>query len=244
MVRFLFGFVVISGLLSTSGAVGAAGLREDVEGYVSSHQRAIVDQLVEAVSIPSVAADSQNIRRKAELLRRRLTERGFAAELLETDGNPLVFGDLRVPGAERTLLLYCHYDGQPVDPSRWQQDDPFVPVLRTGSLADGAAETDLDQSSYSDDWRLYARSASDDTAPIVALMTALDALEASGRAPSSNIKVVFDGEEEAGSPNLVPAIARYRDKLDADLMLIFDGPLHGSDRPTVVYGARGFSRSI
>jgi acetylornithine deacetylase/succinyl-diaminopimelate desuccinylase-like protein len=92
---------------------------------------------------------------------------------------------------------------------------------------------------FEPDWRLYARSTSDDTAPIIALMTAIDALDGAGTAPSSNIKVILDGEEEAGSPSLVPAIQRYRDKLDADLMLILDGPIHPSNRPTLVYGARG-----
>ena len=89
------------------------------------------------------------------------------------------------------------------------------------------------------DWRLYARSASDDKSPIVALCAAIDALKAVGAAPTSNIRVILDGEEEASSPSLVPAIARYRDKLRADLMVILDGPMHSSGRPTVAYGARG-----
>jgi acetylornithine deacetylase/succinyl-diaminopimelate desuccinylase-like protein len=87
--------------------------------------------------------------------------------------------------------------------------------------------------------RIYARSASDDKSPIVALLAAFDALKASGLQPSSNIRVILDGEEEAGSPSLVPAIAKYRDKLTADAMFILDGPLHPSERPTLVYGARG-----
>lgn len=231
--------VLVASFLLCCGVGFGSDLRDDVAGFVAAHQREILEELIDAVSIPSVATDRENIRRKAEFLRGRLAERGFVAELLETDGNPLVYGDLQVANAARTLLLYCHYDGQPVDPSRWQQDDPFIPVLRDGSLAEGASRLDLEQSSFDDDWRLYARSAADDTAPIIALLTALDALRASGRSLTSNIRVVLDGEEEAGSPNLVPAIERYRDKLGADLMLILDGPLHASDRPTVVFGARG-----
>ena len=95
------------------------------------------------------------------------------------------------------------------------------------------------QTTFKDDWRIYARSASDDKSPIVALCFALDALKAAGRAPTSNVRVILDGEEEASSPSLVPAIDRYRDKLRADLMIIFDGPIHSSARPTVVFGARG-----
>ncbi len=220
--------------------IDAQELRRQVESYVDSHQRQILVELWEALSIPDVAADRENIRKKAYFLRERFAERGFTAELLETDGNPLVWAELRAPGAERTILLYFHYDGQPVDPSRWEQPDPFQPVLRDGKLDEGASLLDLDaQSRFEDDWRIYARSASDDTAPIIALLAALDALKTAGVEPSSNVRVILDGEEEAGSPNLVPAIELYRDKLMSDLLLILDGPLHPSGRPTVTYGARG-----
>jgi len=83
--------------------------------------------------------------------------------------------------------------------------------------------------------------ASDDKSPIVALCAAMDALKAAGLAPTSNIRVILDGEEEASSPSLVPAIGRYRDRLRADLMVILDGPTHSSGRPTVVFGARGIA---
>src|SRR6266540_2256450 len=153
-----------------------------------------------------------------------LAGREFKTELLETEGNPLVYGaiDAQKP---RTILFYCHYDGQPVDPKKWNQTDPFEPVIR----GEGA------------DARIYARSASDDKGPIVALMAAIDALKRSNLELTSNIHVILDGEEEASSPSLVPAIARYTDKLRADLMVILDGPGHSSGRPTVVYGARGIA---
>ncbi len=112
-------------------------LRKQVAAWVADHQQAVVSELIELLAIPNVAADRPNIRRNAEHLRAMLTRRGFAAELLETDGNPLVFGDLKVPGATRTILFYSHYDGQPVDPKVWKQPDPFKPVLRTGSLRPG-----------------------------------------------------------------------------------------------------------
>jgi acetylornithine deacetylase/succinyl-diaminopimelate desuccinylase-like protein len=216
-------------------------LRSRVEAHVESHQRQIVSELVELLSIPNVAADRANIRRNAGHLRGMLIARGFQAELLETGGNPLVYGELASPGARRTLLVYCHYDGQPVAAGAWQQPDPFKPVLRTARLDGGGREiadiAAVDR--FDPDWRLYARSASDDKAPIVALLSALDALKAAGLSPASNIRVIFDGEEEAGSASLVPAIAKYREKLAADLMLIFDGPIHSSGRPTVAFGARG-----
>jgi len=216
-------------------------LRSTTRAWVASHQQQIVAELIQLLAIPNIAADKPNIRKNADLLMRMLAQRGFASALLETAGNPLVYGELRVPGAARTLLLYAHYDGQPVDPKSWTQADPFSPVVRTGRVDQGGQEVrNLGSiTKFEDDWRVYARSASDDKSPIVALCVALDALEASGLAPTSNIRVILDGEEEAGSPSLVPAIGRYGDKLRADAMIILDGPGHSSGRPTIVYGARG-----
>jgi acetylornithine deacetylase/succinyl-diaminopimelate desuccinylase-like protein len=214
--------LVAAVLIACSGAALAAApdvLRARVSQYVDAHRDQIVAELSELLSIPNVASDRANILRNAEHLKGMLGRRGFSAELLETAGNPLVYGDLRVPGAARTLLLYAHYDGQAVDPPKWNQPDPFKPVVRDG--------------------RLYARSAADDKAPIEMICAALDALAASGLPPTSNLRIILDGEEEASSPSLVPAIAKYREKLAADMMLIFDGPIHASNRPTVAFGARG-----
>jgi acetylornithine deacetylase/succinyl-diaminopimelate desuccinylase-like protein len=205
-------------------AAQAPDLRQIVRADVAQHQKAIVDELLQLLAIPNIAADKPNIRRNAAHLQRLLTRHGFTAEILETDGNPLVSAsaDFHKP---KTILFYCHYDGQPVDAKKWQQADPFEPVIRGEGV----------------DARIYARSASDDKAPIVALLAALDALKRAGLEPTANIRLILDGEEEASSPSLVPAIARYRDKLRADLMVILDGPGHSSGRPTVAYGARGIA---
>lgn len=215
--------IVATGVLSLALALQPADLRRGVTDYVAGHEKQIVAELLELLAIPNVAADRPNIRRNAEHLRALLTRHGLKGEILETGGNPLVYGALDTSGAARTVLFYCHYDGQPVDPSKWNQPDPFTPVIR----GEGR------------DARIYARSASDDKSPIVALLAALDALKAAGLAPTANVRVILDGEEEASSPSLVPAIARYRDRLRADVMVILDGPAHSSGRPTLVYGARG-----
>ena len=215
-------------------------VRAAVTTWVDGHQKQVVEELVQLLSIPNVAADRADIRKNAERLEQMLSARGFRAELLETAGNPLVYGELRAPGASRTLLFYCHYDGQPVAAAQWKQPSPFTPVLRRGRMQDDAAIVDLASvDRVQPDWRLYARSASDDKSPIVAILSAIDALKSAGRAPTSNIRIVLDGEEEASSPSLVPAIGRYRDRFRADLMVIFDGPAHSSGRPTVAFGARG-----
>ena len=228
-------------LLCLSRPLAGADLRASVEAFVAGRRPEILSELVELLSIPNVAADRANIRRNAEALRGMLQRRGLAAEILETDGNPLVWGERKIPGASRTLLFYLHYDGQPVDPSRWRQASPFRPILRDGRMEEGAREIAefSSRKELRDDWRIYARSASDDKSPIVALCAALDALKAAGREPSSNIRVILDGEEEAGSVSLAPAIARYGEKLRANLVLILDGPLHPSRRPTLTFGARG-----
>ena len=220
-----------------------ADLRTQVEDYVSHHQTEILKELVTLLSIPNVAADRPNIERNVELLRAMLARRGMSAEILRTQGNPLVYGELQVPDAERTVLYYIHYDGQPVDPSGWKQADPFQPIMRRGRMEDGAAEIPdfLALRKFEPDWRLYGRSASDDKSPIVAFCAGLDALKAIGGTPKSNVRIVLDGEEEAGSRSITAAIDQYRDKFRADFLLIFDGPVHPSGRPTLNFGARGIA---
>jgi acetylornithine deacetylase/succinyl-diaminopimelate desuccinylase-like protein len=201
-------------------------------------QRSLIVELNDLLSIPNVGTDHANIPRNAAFLRKMLERRGMSAELLETAGNPLIYGEKRVPAATRTVLFYIHYDGQPIDAARWQQPSPFTPVLRDARLEDGGKIVpDFTKlSKFNDNWRLYARSASDDKAPIAAFCAALDTL---GPKLTANIRVIIDGEEEMGSRSLPAAIVKYQDKLRADLLVILDGPAHASGRPTVYFGARG-----
>jgi acetylornithine deacetylase/succinyl-diaminopimelate desuccinylase-like protein len=235
--------VVLILLLTVAGFNASAQTRATVERYVSGHQQEILGELVSLLSIPNVASDKPNIRKNAELLRQMLGRRGFTTEILETDVNPLVYGELRVPGASRTLLWYAHYDGQPVDPKLWKQDSPFKPILREGRMEDGAKEIPNFASlkTFPPGARVYARSASDDKAPIVALLAAIDALSASGQQPRSNVRLILDGEEEASSRGLTSSLPKYKDKYQAGMMLVLDGPLHSSGKPTIVFGGRGIA---
>lgn len=237
---------IVCGLLGATAWVtaqpgGPSGLRSTLEAYIGSHQRPIVSELVELVSIPNIVSDTENLQRNATFLRGMLSKRGFRAEVLETDGNPLVYGELRVPAAKRTILMYAHYDGQPVDAPRWKQASPFKAILRDRRLEDGGREVSglKTLKEFDPDWRVYARSVADNKAAIVALCAALDALKASGFAPTSNVRVLLDGEEESGSPSLARVLSQYRDRLTADLLLLLDDPVHPSGRPTVIFGARG-----
>ena len=158
------------------------------------------------------------------------------------DANPLVFGELRTPGATRTLIFYAHYDGQPVEPTEWATP-PFEPVVRNRPLENGGAVVPLASAGPSIDpeSRLYARSAADDKAAIVALMAAVDAIRAAGLKTRSHIKFVFEGEEEAGSANLEKMLAANRDLFSGDLWLVCDGPLYQTRQQSVIFGARGIA---
>jgi acetylornithine deacetylase/succinyl-diaminopimelate desuccinylase-like protein len=155
-----------------------------------------------------------------------------------------VFGYLPTAHAKHTVAYYAHYDGQPVTPSQWATD-PFEPVLRNGAAAPGGSTTDalIDWHTaappFDPEWRLYGRAVSDDKASIAAFLAAFDALKALHQRPSVNIKVLWEGEEEAGSAHLPQILHDNRALLAADLFLIGDGPVHQTRRPMVFFGARG-----
>ncbi len=218
-----------------------SSLRSRVASWRASRETDIVAELTRFLSIPNVASDSVNIRRNAALIIAMLERRGATARILESPGSPpAVYGELLTPGAARTVVFYAHYDGQPVDSARWVTP-PWRVVLRDGALTKGAREIAFPTAGgrFDPEWRLYARSASDDKSPIVAMLTALDALKALGQRPSINLKFFFEGEEEAGSAHLGEMLTRHAALLKADLWLFGDGPVHQSRQPKVSFGVRG-----
>jgi acetylornithine deacetylase/succinyl-diaminopimelate desuccinylase-like protein len=219
-------------------ATATFGQATDVRKYVRDHQQAIIGEFLDLLSIPNDHTDLPNIQRNAELLKKMLDRRGMNGEVWQTPSTPMVFGEKIVPRAKRTVLFYIHFDGQPVEAKRWKQTDPFQPVLRTGTIEEGAkiVSNPAKLSEYSDSWRLYARSSGDDKGPIEAFVSAMDAI---GGAPSSNVKVILHGEEEGGGPALDSVIQKHADKLSSDVLIILDGPQHPSGKPTIYYGARG-----
>jgi acetylornithine deacetylase/succinyl-diaminopimelate desuccinylase-like protein len=205
------------------------------------HEHAIVNEFVSLLAIPNISRDRENIQRNAEAIARMMEQRGIAAQLLSVPGsNPVVFGEIRTPGATRTIAFYAHYDGQPLDPKEWASP-PFEPTLRDKRIEDGGRVVPLPQAgtAFDPEWRLYARGSGDDKAPIVALLTALDAVRAAGLKLKSNIKFAFDGEEEIGSPNLEHILAANRDVLAADVWLMCDGPVYQTRQQLILFGARG-----
>lgn len=164
--------------------------------YVSAHQRDILREYIELLSIPNVASDTANIRKNAEHIAAMLRRRGASARLLEElGGSPLVYGELPSPGAQHTLIIYAHYDGQPVDASQWASP-PWSPVVRDKALEQGGRVIapdvgQLPPATIPGEWRLYARSVSDDKAPIEAIVAALDALKGVGAKPTVNLKFLL-----------------------------------------------------
>jgi acetylornithine deacetylase/succinyl-diaminopimelate desuccinylase-like protein len=212
-----------------------------LKGYIEKHKTRLLQEYSDLLAIPNLASDSINIRRNAEAIVAILQKRGVGTRLLEMAGSPpLVLGEIRQPGAARTVIFYAHYDGQPVDPSQWT-DDPWKPVLRDGRLEDGGKVVDRSKIKVGGepDYRIYARSSSDDKAPIMALSAALDFLQAEKIPLSVNVKFLFEGEEEAGSPHLPALIRKHKDLLQADALFVCDGPVDQSGRKQLVFGARG-----
>jgi acetylornithine deacetylase/succinyl-diaminopimelate desuccinylase-like protein len=209
--------------------------------YREAHEAAILRELTDLLALPNLASDTPAIRRNAEALLTLLRRRGVTAKLLELDGSPpAVFGELRTPGATRTMVLYAHYDGQPVDPAQWT-GAPWTPVLRDRALTAGGKDVPFpaEGARVDPEARVYARSASDDKGAIIAMLTALDALRTAGTSPSVNLKFFFEGEEEAGSPHLKQILERYQSELSADGWLFCDGPVHQSGQMQVLFGLRG-----
>jgi acetylornithine deacetylase/succinyl-diaminopimelate desuccinylase-like protein len=219
-----------------------AGPPEAARRYREAHERAIVDEFAALLRLPNVARNVGDMRRNAALLSEMFGRRGIRMRLLEAgSGPPALYGELRAPGARRTILFYAHYDGQPVEPARWTGGQPFRPILRSRAIEAGGAPIDMPPPGrrFDPEWRLYARSAGDDKAPIIAWLAALDGLRAAGIRPRANIKFFLDGEEEAGSRNLPEILRRNRELLAADVWIFCDGPVHQSRRQQVAFGARG-----
>jgi acetylornithine deacetylase/succinyl-diaminopimelate desuccinylase-like protein len=213
-------------------------VRAAVRAYQQAHDADMVRELASFLAIPNLAGDSVNIRRNARYIVQMLERRGIAARLLETPGAPpAVYGELRTAGASKTVVFYAHYDGQPVDTTQWMTP-PWAPTLRT-RLGGEIIALPTQPGTVQGEWRLYGRSAGDDKSPIIAFLSALDALRASNIGPSVNLKFYFEGEEEAGSSHLRESLSRHRDLLAADLWLFGDGPVHQSRKQQVVFGARG-----
>jgi len=205
-------------------------------------------EYLELLAIENIADKPEDMRRNASFLKGAFEKRGFSTRLLENPaGRPLVLGQSEAAAAgAKTILFYIHFDGQPVIPEKWTQKSPFRPVLKKRNAEGKWHEVDRElllAKPLDPELRVFARSASDDKAPIVMFLTAMDLLAAERKLPSVRVKVILDSEEEISSPSLPGVIAAARPLFDADALVVLDGPIHASGRPTLVFGNRGLTQA-
>src|SRR5499427_83792 len=159
-----------------------APAQSPVRDYRRAHERQIIDEFTRLLAIPNVAADKENIGRNAQFILEMMQRRGLNPQLLEAkskDTPPAVYGEWKAAGATRSIILYAHYDGQPVDPKAWTASPPFQPTWRSARADKGGQVVVLPASGeINSEWRIYARGASDDKAGVMGILSAFDALRA------------------------------------------------------------------
>ena len=230
------GLVVLSA--PVSGQVSSA----DIKAEANQHLLSSLTSFHTLLSLPNDAYIARDLEPNIQFLDSAFSKLGYATERLPTEGIDVLLAQKMRVEATKTLLIYLQVDGQPVDPTKWFQKDPFVPALKKKVVNDWV---DLPWQTLNEhidpEWRIFCRSASDAKGPIGAFLTALQIMEKNDWQPNYNIKVIMDCEEELGSPNLPAAVVKYRDKLAADMLIILDGPRHISNEPTLTFGARGIT---
>ena len=214
-----------------------------IHDMVSSNALEAISLYREFLSVPNDANYPEQIGSLNSWVQRAFEQRGFTTQLIATDGSPSIYAERLSAGASKTVLIYLQADGQPVDPDAWHQPNPYDAVLKE-QTADGTWEIinwDAVQGTLNPDWRIFARSASDSKGPMTQFLMAIELLTGVKGNLGYNLKVLIDTEEELGSPNLAAAVRANSELLAADMLLIFDGPPHASNRPTVSLGARGIA---
>ncbi len=207
------------------------------------YAKASFDELQEFFSISNDANYPEQIEPNVKWCENAFTKRGFKTQRLETATVPLLLATRNYPNAKRTVLIYLQVDGQPVDTSKWHQPDPYVPSLKEKSKNGEWGHIDWNKldGEINLDWRIFSRSASDARGPDMMFLKAMDIINDHNFNPNFNIKVIMDFEEELGSPRLPKAVLDNKETLAADMLVIFDGPRHLSNQPTLSYGARGIA---
>ncbi len=220
----------------------AQDVQQKVRQYRKDNEAKIIDEYIKLVSIPNVSRDSANILRNAAFIKIMMEQRGIKTELLSgisQNVNPIVYGEVIMPGATTTLAFYAHYDGQPVNPQKWTGGlKPFEPVFIDKPIEQGG-KIISEPGTLLPQWRLTGRGSADDKAGVMTIINAYDALVKSNIPLKNNIKFFFEGEEEIGSIHLAEYFQKYKEKLQADLWIIADGPRHVSGKKLIAFGVRG-----
>ena len=195
------------------------------QDYIDNNKDRFIDELFELLRIPSVSTDSEkkgDIRKAADFLLNQFNFLNLnSTELFETGGNPIVYAEHCPHDDKPTVLVYGHYDVQPSDPDELWDSPAFEPVIKDGDV--------------------YARGASDDKGQSYTHIKAIESFVKTGQEIPVNVKFILEGEEEIGSPNLVPFIEAHKEMLKCDMVLISDTAMFGKDMPSITYGLRGLA---
>ncbi len=193
-----------------------------IKNYITENQSRFLEELFDALRIPSVSADrayQSHMMAMAQFYQQAMLKAGaVTAEIIATDGHPIVYGETEIDPHKKTILIYGHYDVQPADPLDLWTSPPFEPEIRDG--------------------KIYARGADDDKGQGYIHIKAVETLKALGDLPC-NVKFLYEGEEEVGSPNLPKFIDHYQEKLACDTVLISDTSMIANDIPSICTGLRG-----
>ncbi len=192
--------------------------------YLETNKDRFLNEMLDLLRIPSVSAKSEHkadMQRCAELVKQRLLDAGCdRAEVMTTDGHPVVFGEKIIDTSKPTVLVYGHYDVQPVEPLELWHSGPFEPTIKDG--------------------KVYARGSADDKGQFYMHVKALETMVKT-KTMSTNIKFLIEGEEEVGSPSLGKFVAGNKDLLKADVILISDSAMFSMETPSLDIGVRGLS---
>lgn len=195
-----------------------------MQQYIQQHKDRFLSELLELLRIPSVSADSKykaDVRLAAEFICEKLKSAGAdLAEINETAGHPIVYGEKIIDKSLPTILVYGHYDVQPADPLNLWDSPPFEPIVK--------------------DEKIYARGACDDKGQVYMHIKAFETMMATNSLPC-NVKFMIEGEEEVGSDNLGIFVKANKEKLNADVILISDTAIVANDIPSIDVGLRGLS---
>lgn len=243
----IVGYFILTVCCLSMAIQSTAQTKAQMDAMTQKHIKNYYGELYDFVSLPSNAHIKDQIQPNLDWLKSAFTKRGFSTEFLPTKGHPVFFAEQKpavLPsGALKTLLFYMHFDGQPVEPEKWQQESPYKPVLKKKNAAGQWEAIDWKQlqTGYDPEWRIFARAVSDDKGPILMLLAALDVMQKEQLKSPYHIKVILDSEEEIGAPHLADMVKTHKDKLKADFLMVMDGGRHLSNEPTLTYGCRGIA---
>jgi len=237
-IHFLIGIL----LLTTTSACAQSMSRADIHNAARASMDASLTEYRSFLSIPNLSRIEKHRNDNAIWCVETFKQLGFQTQILTSEGIPHVFAEKVFNPRYKSILFYLQIDGQPVDNTKWNQEDPFIPVLKR--QVDNQWEIvnwDILKQGFDPDLRVYARSSSDSKGPAMAFITALRILTKKGIDPKFNIKVIMDLQEEIGSPTLSPLVQKKRALFDSEMLLIMDGTRHLSNLPTLTFGCRGLA---